>query len=218
MKRMSLNLDKVHKNYYQTIIRNNHGRKIYLKISCFEDIIRIIDCFYIDRPERNGVKAIPQKLKTFEFKQSELLNVIANELDKRFSDVIVFETENNITASQYIKNFESTKNKYKFLIFVQDGEILKTRIKNRVHRSIYLEIKISGEKGTITDCYYYDRKYKRDNCFITPADFNTIFFDYSIENILKIVNSELNCDFTDVLITKDSFGFNKTNFPLCGSI
>ena len=52
----------------------------------------------------------------------------------------------------------------------------------------------------------------------TPSGLTTIYFDYSLDAILKIVNEELNCDFTDVIITKDTFGFEKSELPICGSI
>ena len=81
-----------------------------------------------------------------------------------------------------------------------------------------LEIVRSGNKGTIIDCHYSDRTYKRNNAYITPSGLTSITFDFSLYNILKIVNSELNCDFTDVIITQDSFGFNDSPLPICGSI
>lgn len=68
------------------------------------------------------------------------------------------------------------------------------------------------------DCHYYDRSYKRNSAYITPSGLTSITFDFSLENILKIVNDELNCDFTDVIITKDSFGFDDSSLPICGSI
>ncbi len=81
-----------------------------------------------------------------------------------------------------------------------------------------LKIVRSGNKGTITDCHYSDRTYNRNNAYITPSGLTSITFDFSLYNILKIVNSELNCDFTDVIITQDSFGFNDSPLPICGSI
>ena len=44
------------------------------------------------------------------------------------------------------------------------------------------------------------------------------FFEYTPQKILEIVNNELNCDFTDLIITNDTFGFDDSNIPICGSI
>ena len=45
-----------------------------------------------------------------------------------------------------------------------------------------------------------------------------IKFKYNMEKVLEIVNNELNCDFTDVIITKDTFSFEKNDNPICGSL
>ena len=109
-----------------------------------------------------------------------------------FSDI-----ENKVSTEEYIKLKTQVKTKYKFLILVNDNNTYK-QTKNRIHRSILLEIVRSGNKGTIIDCHYSDRTYKRNNAYITPSGLTSITFDFSLYNILKIVNSELNCDFTDV--------------------
>lgn len=95
---------------------------------------------------------------------------------------------------------------------------MKTRFKNCTHRTIYTEIKKDVKNGLVSNCYYCDKVYKRDKSFITPSGLTTIFFDYSLDAILEIVNEELNCDFTDVIVTGDAFGFDKTELPFCGSI
>lgn len=167
---------------------------------------------------RNGCNPIPLRLKTFKCRHDNLLDVLADELDKHFFGIEFSETENNISAEEYIKLKNSNKQKYKFLILVNSGDTYKTRLKNRIHRSIYLEINRNDNNGIITDCHYYDRHYKRNNAYITPSGLTSIAFDFSLDNILKIVNNELNCDFTDVIITKDSFEFDDTSLPICGGI
>ena len=141
-----------------------------------------------------------------------------NELDKTFFGIEFCDIENHLSTEEYIKLKTQVKTKYKFLILVNDNNTYKTRLKNRIHRSILLEIVRNGNKGTIIDCHYSDRTYKRNNAYITPSGLTSITFDFSLYNILKIVNSELNCDFTDVIITQDSFGFNNSPLPICGSI
>lgn len=79
-----------------------------------------------------------------------------------------------------------------------------------------LEIVRSGNKGTIIDCHYSDRTYKRNNAYITPSGLTSITFDFSLYNILKIVNSELNCDFTDVIITQDSLALTILPYRFAG--
>lgn len=147
-----------------------------------------------------------------------LIDVFKNELDKTFFGIEFSDTENKLSTEEYIKLKTQVKTKYKFLILVNDNNTYKTRLKNRIHRSILLEIVRSGNKGTITDCHYSDRTYKRNSAYITPSGLTSITFDFSLYNILKIVNSKLNCDFTDVIITQDSFGFNDSPLPICGSI
>lgn len=111
------------------------------------------------------------------------------------------------------------KEKYRFLILVEKDGVLYTRFKNRIHRLIYIKFKNCGNgKWVICSCYYCDRKTKREKAYITPVGLNTIYFDYSTKNILNIVNEELNCNFTDVIITKDSFNFEDSLLPVCGCI
>lgn len=218
MKRSILKLDKISENRYHTVFRNNHGRKIYICLTYKSNKVLITDCFYIDRPENDGKRTVPLKFKTTQCGYDNLLNVLANELDKRFFGIEFSEIENNISTEEYIKLKISDKHKYKFLILVNSGNKYQTRLKNRIHRSIRLEISRSSNNGVITDCHYYDRHYKRNNAYITPSGLTSITFEFSLDKILKIVNDELNCDFTDVIITKDSFGFDNTSLPICGSI
>lgn len=218
MKQSILKLDKISENRYHTVFQNNHGRRIYIRLQFRNEEALITDCFYTDIPEMNGIIPVPLKLKTKRCRRGDLLNVISNELDKRFFGIEFSENESRLSAEDYIVLQAQQKRKHKFLILVKSGDVLKTRLKNRVHRSIYLEISRNGNMGVITDCHYYDRRYKRNNAYITPSGLTSITFDFSLGNILKIVNNELNCDFTDVIITADSFGFDNDNLPICGSI
>lgn len=218
MKKSILKFDKVSENTYHSIIKNNHGRKIYLRINRLGETITICNCFYIDRPMRNGSKAIPQKWTTIKCNYSNLIDVLAGELDKQFYGIEFSAKETNTSTEEYITQYMQNNEKYKFLIFVECDGVLKTRLKNRVHRTIYLEIRHNGYRALIHNCHYYDRRYKRNNQLITPFELKTIYFDYSTEKVLEIVNNELNCDFTDVIITRDTFSFEKSDIPVCGSI
>lgn len=218
MQKSVLYLNSQQRHTYQALFNNNHGRRIYLKLKMEDKEVFITDCFYTDRPERNGIKAIPLKFKTSRCTRENLLDVLANELDKRFFGIEFSEIENNISTEEYIKLKSADKHKYKFLILVNSGNTYQTRLKNRVHRSIYLEINRNDNNGVITDCHYYDRHYKRNNAYITPSGLTSITFDFNLDNICRIANNELNCDFTDVIITQDSFGFDNSTLPICGSI
>lgn len=218
MKQSILRFEKTKDDFYHAMIKNNHGRKIYLRVNRFDETITICDCFYIDRPMRKGHKAIPLKWKTTQCKYNDLIEVLAAEIDKRFYGVKFCKSERDLSTDEYIELASQNHSKYKFLIFIEDNGLLRTRFKNRVHRTIYLEIKKDNNKGLVQACHYCDRRYKRNSQLITPAGLNTIYFDYSIKKVLEIVNTELNCEFTDVIITYDTFGFDKDNIPICGSI
>lgn len=218
MQKSILHLDKKQGQTYHAIFKNNHGRRLYIQLQINNNEIFISDCFYTDRPARNGHHAVPCKFHTSHCTCDSLIDVFKNELDKTFFGIEFSDTENKFSTEEYIKLKTQVKTKYKFLILVNDNNTYKTRLKNRIHRSILLEIVRSGNKGTITDCHYSDRTYNRNNAYITPSGLTSITFDFSLYNILKIVNSELNCDFTDVIITQDSFGFNDSPLPICGSI
>ena len=72
-------------------------------------------------------------------------------------------------------------------------------------------------KGVITDCHYYDRKYK-ERSKVIPETLTTVFFEYSRQAILNIINNELNVAFTDIIfVTDGSLSIDKKT-PLCGYI
>ena len=51
MKKTMLKFDAAGNSKSHTVIKNNHGRTVYIKISMIDDqYIEIIDAFYIDRP------------------------------------------------------------------------------------------------------------------------------------------------------------------------
>ena len=77
----------------------------------------------------------------------------------------------------------------------------------KYHRSIYLEITLS----VISDCHYADTRSEEILHGLT-----TIYFPFSTEVLLRIVNKELEGGFTDVAITADHSPV--LNRPICGSI
>ena len=216
MNRSVLKLEKASDGAFHAIFRNNHSRKLYLKITVSGEFVTIFDCFYVDRPMRNGRKTVPLKQTTKKCKFKDLTGILAKEVGKQFYGIEFIDSERKLSTDEYINSALQDKEKFKFLIFVEINGVMKTRFKNRVHRTVFLEVKQSDDMGIITDCHYCDRRYKRTDKLITPSELHTIYFNFDIEKLLEIVNNELNCDFTDVIITKDSFGFEETNIPICG--
>ena len=116
------------------------------------------------------------------------------------------------------------RRKYNFLIFIGEGEpvngvpyIIRTRLKNRIHRSIYIEMQYRDGKGVITDCHYYDRKYK-ERTKVIPETLTTVFFEYNRQAILNIINNELKVAFTDIIFVTDGSLDIDNKVALCGNI
>lgn len=208
MKRSVLKLHNAGVNTYQAFIKNNHGRKLYLKLSTIDKNCEITDCFYIDRTKRTEPKLLETRKLTFD----ELLTVIANELDKNYSEYR-FVDGPVLTTEEFIEQVLHTE-KYNILIMLKNENTLKTIFKNRFHRAIYLEIEANNEKALIKECRYVDER--GEGTTITPYSITTIYFDYNFTNILNIVNNELEGGFTDLLITENHT--IKLDRAFCGSI
>lgn len=202
---------------YHTVFQTNHGRKIYIKLQCKAMRISILKCFYVDRAGWDKLFLVPRKLRTNECMADELLDVIRKELDKLFYEIVYVDDEILTDTMEYIDRYLAEKKKYKFLILVRKGDVYATRLKNKNHRLIYLELLKQGGQGVVQECYYMDRQYKR-NKKIMPYKFNTIFFEFDKKTILGMVNGGLENDFTNVLIVEDDFGFFKNTIPICGAI
>ena len=201
------------------VIKNNHGRVIYF------EIFIVNDCFYIDRKRKDKYYAVPQKLKTKKFACNTLLDVIATQLDKKFYGIEIAYSSSELNRDEFIElKLREMRKGYKFLIFIGEGEltngipaVIRTRFKNRIHRSIYLEMQYRNGRGVITDCHYYDRIYKEKKQVI-PETLSTVYFMYTRQAILNIINSELNASFTDIIfVTDGSLSIDKKT-PLCGYI
>ena len=95
---------------------------------------------------------------------------------------------------------------------------LRTRLKNRLHRSIFVGLRYYKDgRGVVEQCYYYDRKYKRQDTRVIPPQLISCFFPYSKEGILNLLNHELCCDFTHMIVT-DEVDLDSNTIPLCGAI
>ena len=207
---------------FRTTIKTRHGRVLFLSLEINDSICTIRDCFYIDRNQ-----AKPKKLRTLQFPVEDLLAVIEAELDKKFYGVEFVETgQTPLSLDEYL-NFKTSKSnrKYRFLIMVGDGDSynglpmhLRTRLKTKLHRSVYVELDYYKDgKGVVQQCYYYDREYRRQGIKIMPPMLISCFFPYTKQGILNLLNHEICCDFTHMLVT-EGLDLDSNTAPLCGAI
>ena len=95
---------------------------------------------------------------------------------------------------------------------------LRTRLKNKLHRSVYVELAYYKDgKGVVNQCCYYDREYRRQDIKITPPMLISCFFPYTREGILSLLNHEICCDFTHMLVT-EGLDLDSNTTPLCGAV
>ena len=153
--------------------------------------------------------------------------MIEAELDKKFYSVEFIQTDNaDLSLDEYLQaKADSVNGKYRFLIMVGSGYDynglpvrLRTRLKNKLHRSIYIELEYyKNGNGVVKNCHYYDRKYKRQDIKVTPPQLLSCFFPYSHEGIINLFNHELCCDFTHIIVTA-GIDLDSNITPLCGAL
>ena len=216
---------------YRAIFKTTHGRVVFLALETDGITCTITNCYYLDRNQgRAGdarYQSKPKMLKTFRFPTENLLSVIQTELDKQFYGVEYICTETSkLSDEAFIRAWkDKAMQKYHFLVMVGDGEEyqglpcrLRTRLKNKLHRAIYVELAYyKNGQGVVRQCYYYDRKYKRTDIKITPPMLISCFFPYTKRGIIDLLNRELCCEFTHMLLTEESDPESNTT-PLCGSL
>lgn len=118
--------------------------------------------------------------------------------------------------------------RYHFLIMEGSGEVvsglpsrMRTRLKNRLHRSVYLELEHYGDgRGVVRQCYYYDRAYLRQGIRVSPPMLVSCFLPYTREGILDLINHEICCNFTHIIFVSgaDGIDLSSDDTPICGSI
>ena len=132
----------------------------------------------------------------------------------------------NLSLDEYLDfKARSSNKKYRFLIMVVDGGNyhglpmrLRTRLKTKLHRSVYVELAYYKEgEGTVRQCCYYDRQYRRQGVKITPPTLISCFFPYTWEGILNLLNHEICCDFTHIIVA-DGIDIDSNITPLCGAV
>lgn len=203
---------KNNQGHYHTIFRNNHGRVIFLSIILVDGWISIKECFYLDRVSRPE----PKRLATSICKISSLLKVIKNELDKSFNEI---ELDDSVVMSKeaLISTYMAARKPKILIMLADDNGVIRTIFKSKFRREIYLEIALSGDGdiATISRCYYVDKRAK--GMKIPPQGLITVHFEFSLKNLLEIVNTELEGGFTDVLISSPDHTI-KLDRPICGAI
>lgn len=138
---------------YRTIFSTKHSRKIFLELKTTDSLCTITDCFYIDRERgiagTEHFRSVPLKLQTLTFPPDKLLEVIEEELDKKFYGVSFVQNETaDLPLDEYIRTKQAAaESKYHFLVMIGEGETynglplrLRTRLKNRYHRAVYVEL------------------------------------------------------------------------------
>lgn len=219
---------------YRSIFKNNHSRTIYLSVEVIGEKCVITDCFYTDRKqgksETKCFSARPARLTTLNFSVSELLSVIERELDKMFFNVDFVENSTiEMSIEEYLAYHEScASTRYRFLIMEGSGNLisglpscLRTRLKNKLHRSVYIELAYYKDgKGVVKQCCYYDRSYLRKDISIIPPMLISCFFPYTREGIINLINDEICCNFTHIIVTDGIEGINldSDTIPICGCI
>ncbi|MBR7132797.1 MAG: hypothetical protein IKD04_04640 [Clostridia bacterium] len=182
-------------------------------------------CIYLDRVRGGKYYATPQKLVTKHFNQSDILDVVATELDRQYYGIEFSDEFSELSTKEFIEyKLNELKKGYKFLIFVGEGKIinelpstLTTRLANRIHRKIYLRISYYKDNLGAVEAYYYDRSYKAKTKVI-PQMLTTVFVEYNRKTIIDTVNRELDCDFTDIIIADKSIDVENNTFALCGNV
>ena len=125
-----------------------------------------------------------------------------------------------ITKEQLLRHTRWEERPY-ILLFLRMSNGLYTCFKNRHRRSISLHVRLEpdgdNQRAVIIDCCYCDERGKRAGQKYTPHGLVTISFDYSLDNLLEIVNRELEGGFSGI-ITADDFQFPDLDRPFCGRI
>ena len=225
MRKQSLILHKTKDGNYRTVIKTKHGRYIYLEITKLDDMIFIKKCYYIDREKNGEYYSSPKKLTSLAFNEREILSIVASQLDRSYFGVEYTDAFDELTTEDFIAaKFKELKSVHRFLILVGDGsivnglpEILTTRLANRIHRRIYMRITYYKDNIGTVEAFYYDRAYKARSR-VTPQMLTSVFVEYNKKAIIDMVNSELNCDFTDIIIADNSINIEDNKAALCGNI
>lgn len=217
---------------YRCLLKNQHGRKIYMELKIGNKEWIISECWYIDRnigktgDKRKSAIPLLWQTKEIDCNIERLRYVLVEELDMTpFLEIDFIENIDTISLSpeEYISH-HTAEDKYRFLILVQrktkKGVMLETVIKNKVHRRIYVQLSLQKEKNAyiLEECYYSDRIYKLNKGKMpeTVVDGNTK--GIRREDIIQWFNEQLTCDFNSVLfVSPEDIKLDKRK-AICGTL
>ena len=233
MQRKKITFEKVGTSSdHRCILKNQHGRKMYLELEVKAESFRISECWYIDRnigktgDKRKSAKPLLWQTKELDSNIEKLKNVFVEELNMTpFLEIGFVENEDTIflTTEEFISHY-TADDKYRFLILVQKktekGVVLETVIKNKVHRRIYVNLSLQKEKDAyiLEECYYSDRMYKLNEGKMpeTLVDGNTK--GLRREDLVQWFNEQLTCDFNSVLfVSPEDIKLDKRK-AICGTL
>ncbi len=233
MKRKKIIFEKVStSSTYRCLLKNQHGRKIYMKLKTENKKWIVSECWYIDRnigktgDKRKSAKPLLWQTKELDSNIENLKHLLVEELDMTpFLEIDFVENEDTIslTTEEFISH-HTAEDKYRFLILVQQntekGVVLETVIKNKVHRRICIKLSLQKEKDAyiLEECYYSDRMYKLNERKMpeTLVDGNTK--GLRREDIIQWFNEQLTCDFNAVLfVSPEDIKLDKRK-AICGTL
>ena len=233
MKRKKIIFEKVStSSAYRCLLKNQHGRKIYMKLKTENKKWIVSECWYIDRnigktgDKRKSAKPLLWQTKELDSNIENLKQLLVEELDMTpFLEIDFVENEDTIslTTEEFISQY-TADDKYRFLILVQQntekGVVLENVIKNKVHRKIYINLSLQKEKDAyiLEECYYSDRMYKLNERKMpeTVVDGNTKGLQR--EDLIQWFNEQLTCDFNAVLfVSPEDIKLDKCK-AICGTL
>ena len=233
MKRKKIIFEKVStSSAYRCILKNQHGRKIYMELKIRNDRWIVSECWYIDRnigktgDKRKSAKPLLWQTKELDSNIENLKHLLVEELDMTpFLEIGFVENEDTIflTMEEFISHY-TADDKYRFLILVQKktekGVVLETVIKNKVHRRIYIKLSLQKEKNAyiLEECYYSDRMYKLNERKMPETVVNGNTKGPRRDDIIQWFNEQLTCDFNTVLfVSPEDIKLDKCK-AICGTL
>ena len=217
---------------YRCLLKNQHGRKIYMELKIGNKEWIISECWYIDRnigktgDKRKSAIPLLWQTKEIDCNIERLRYVLVEELDMTpFGDISFIDNEDTIslTEEEFISR-HTANDKYRFLIMVQQktkrGVMLETVIKNKVHRRIYVNLSLQKEKNAyiLDECYYSDRTYKLNERKMPETLVNGNTKGLQREDLIQWFNEQLTCDFNAVLfVSPEDIKLDKCK-AICGTL
>ncbi len=192
---------------YAAVFTTDHGRKVYLSLQRDNENYSVTECRYIDRTRHS----VPHKLVTRRFPFHSLGNILQNELDKTARE-IVFHSER--ISPQTLIHENAASHAPRILIFLREGDTLRTVFKNLFRRTIYLEMTRRENKTVMSACYYTDSRDGGNHRL--PHSVVSFSCGTSLGEILAWVNEELEGGFTHILIAEENN--IDLQMPICGAI